>query len=372
MQFKDVVGQEELKKHIIQEVQNDRVSHAQLFLGKAGFGTLPLVLAFVQYLFCADRTSTDSCGKCSSCNKVSKLQHPDLHFSFPTVQTLSKNSNGLLPEWREKITTNPYFNLYQWIEKIDEKKRHPIISVHESVEIIKKLSLKSFEGGKKVMLIWMASEMNTQCANKLLKILEEPPKDTVFFLIAESAENLLATINSRTQNVIVPRIEEVELVKYLIDNNLGNHATLGSIALRSAGNLIEAIDLCGTHEEKDMNREYFVTLMRVCYKKDVKSMLGWAEEIATIGRERQKNFIKYCLYMLRQSLMKNYTDEDLMRASDEEIAFLQNFARFITGNNIIDFSTLFNQSYYHIERNANAKILFTNITFEIMRYIHKA
>lgn len=372
MQFKDVVGQAKLKEHIIQEVKNDRVSHAQLFLGKAGYGSLPLVLAFVQYLFCKDRTDQDSCGQCSSCRKVSQLQHPDLHFSFPTVQTISKNSNALLPQWRERILENPYFNLYQWIEKIDDKKRHPIISVHESAEIIKKLSLKSFEGGKKVMLIWMANEMNTQCANKLLKILEEPPKDTVFFLLCENAESLLATINSRTQNVIVPRIDEIELVKYLIDNNLGNNATLGSIALRAAGNLIEAIDLCGAHEDKDVNREYFVTLMRVCYKKDVKNMLSWAEEIATIGRERQKNFVKYCLYMIRQSLMKNYTDEDLMRASDEEISFLKNFSRFITGNNVLDFNTLFNDSYYHIERNANPKILFTNITFEIMRYIHRA
>ncbi|MDX1444606.1 DNA polymerase III subunit [Lishizhenia sp.] len=372
MQFKDVVGHKALKEHIINEVKEDRVSHAQLFFGKAGYGPLPMVLAFVQYMFCQNPTADDSCGICPSCRKVGKLEHPDLHFSFPTVQTLSKTSDGMLKEWRQQVIEQPYFNLYNWIERIDDKKRKPIIGVSESVEILRKLTLKSFEGGKKVMVIWMADEMHVSCSNKLLKIIEEPPKDTVFFLISESVENILPTINSRTQNVHIPRIDEDDLMRYLLQNRLTTEASVSSIGLRAEGNLIEAVDLSGAHEQKDVNREYFVSLMRVCYKKDVKSMLGWAEELAQLGRERQKNFLKYGLYMIRQSMMKNYTDDLLMRCSDEEADFLAKFARFITGNNVMDFCELFNDAHYNVERNANPKILFTNITFEIMRYIHRA
>ena len=172
MQFKDVIGQEELKKHLIQEVKNDKISHAQLFLGKPGFGSLPLALSFVQYIFCEQKTESDSCGICPSCKKVQDLQHPDLHFSFPAVQAIGKKSDVFLADWREQIKSEPYFNLNNWIDRIDVKGRAPIIGTDESQEIIKKISLKSYEGGYKVMMIWMSETMNATCSNKLLKIIE--------------------------------------------------------------------------------------------------------------------------------------------------------------------------------------------------------
>ena len=371
MQFKSVVGQETLKKHLIDEVNNEKVSHAQLFLGKAGHGGLPLALAFVQYLFCENKQEKDSCGECSSCQKVLKLQHPDLHFSFPTVQTISKVSNPLLPEWREQIETEPYFNLHTWLKQIDQKERKPIISVHESQEIINKLTLKSFEGGYKVMIVWMAEEMNPPCANKLLKIIEEPPAKTLFILIAEFQEYILQTILSRTQVVSIPRIEWSD-----ISNFLKHKKDVGlqreSIAGRSEGDVLEALELIGNHEAQDQNYQNFIQLMRVCYKKNVLDMIDWSETISSTSKENQKQFLKYALHMFRQSLLRNYTGDVITRVSEDEDTFLLNFAQFITGNNIFSLTESFSDSHYYIERNANSKILFTNLCFKVMRYIHEA
>jgi DNA polymerase-3 subunit delta' len=371
MQFKDVIGQEELKRHLIDEVKRDRISHAQLFLGNSGHGNLPLVLAFSQYIFCSNKSNTDSCGVCDSCRKVRDLQHPDLHFSFPVVLALDKKSAAFLPQWRAKIAENPYFSLNQWSESIDPKGRRPIIGTEESMEIIKKLSLKSYEGDYKIMVIWMTEEMNAACANKLLKILEEPTPKTLFFLIADSQENMLQTIISRTQLVKVPRLNIDDIRGYLTQKMQLDSSTATSIAAQSEGNLIDAIDLAAENS-KSKNRENFIQLMRVCYKKDVIPMMDWAQNMSETGKEQQKVFLRYALHMFRQSLLRNYTEDQLTKTSKEEDQFLQNFAKFITGNNIHVFMENFNDAYYHIERNANPKILFTELCFKVMRYIHFA
>lgn len=372
MQFSTIVGQKDLAQHLIDEVNNEKISHAQMFLGKPGYGSLPIALAFVQYLFCENKSETDSCGECASCRKVEKLQHPDLHFSFPTVQTLTKTSNAALPEWREQLSENPYFDLNTWIKKIDVKERKPIISVSESEDIIKKLSLRSYEGGYKVMIIWMAEEMNVSCANKLLKIIEEPPDKTLFILLAESQEYMLQTIISRCQIVKIPRIKTEEMSSHLKTTlNVGG-GNADSVASRVEGDLIEALEFLGDHEEQDENRRQFIQLMRVCYKKNVLDMIQWSEEISSASREQQKVFLKYALHMFRQSMLRNYTEDHLTRVSEEEDQFLDKFAQFISGNNVFDFMKTFNEAHYHIERNANSKILFTNLCFNVMRYIHGA
>lgn len=372
MQFKDIVGQRELKAHFIQEVLSDKVSHAQLFLGKSGFGSLPMALAFVQFLFCENKQEKDSCGVCPSCRKTHDLQHPDLHFSFPIVQAINKKSDAFLPEWRNQVKEKPYFNLNDWLKTIDEKGRKPIIGTEESQEIIKKLNLKSYEGGYKVMIIWMAEEMNANCSNKLLKILEEPPAKTLFILVCESHDSLLQTIISRTQLVKIPRTSLDDLSRYLKENYPLSKDEAESLAARVDGDLGEALEMLGDSHEQDENRELFIQLMRVCYKKDVIPMMDWAEEISILTKEKQKIFIRYALHMFRQSMLRNYTDDQLTRVSDEENQFLKNFAKFITGNNVFDFMETFNDAHYHIERNAHAKILFTNICFKVMRYIHVA
>lgn len=372
MQFKEVVGQQELKKHLIQEVEKDKISHAQLFLGNAGHGGLPLALAFVQYLFCDNRNSIDSCGGCPSCRKVKELQHPDLHFSFPVVLKPYKKSDAALGHWRDQIKEDPYFSQTDWLKRIDEKERKPVIGTEESQEIIKKLSLKSYEGGFKVMIIWMAEEMNTVCSNKLLKIIEEPPPKTLFILLSEKQDQLLQTIISRTQILKIPRINSDDLTTYLRKDQTVSLSNIESIVARVEGDLLKAKELMGTHRELDENRELFIQLMRVCFKKDVIPMLDWAENIASISKERQKIFLLYSLHMFRQSILRNYTDHQLTKVSDEEEAFLTKFAKFVSGNNLTDFMETFNDAHYHIERNANTKLLFTDLCFKVMRFIHFA
>lgn len=372
MQFKDVVGHTQLKKDLIREIVNDKVSHAQLFIGKAGHGSLPMALAFTQYLFCENKGETDSCGVCASCIKVKDIQHPDLHFSFPSVLAISKVASGFYSEWREQLKENAYFDLNHWIDKIDSKGRKPMIGTDESLEIIKKLALKSYEGGMKVMIIWGANEMNTAAANKLLKILEEPPKNTLFLLVSDTDENMLQTILSRTQLVKIPKISTEELSSFLREKHGLNASNADSIAARSEGDLLEAEEFVNNSTSDNEEKDLFITLMRVCYKKDVLEMLAWAEKMGGQSRERQKTFLKYALHMFRQSMLKNYTEDVLLRVSEDEMNFLKNFSKFISGNNILDFMKTFNDGHYYVERNANSKLLFTNICFQVMRYIHVA
>jgi DNA polymerase-3 subunit delta' len=222
------------------------------------------------------------------------------------------------------------------------------------------------------MIIWMAEEMNATCANKLLKILEEPPKNTLFILLCESQEKMLQTIISRTQILKIPRISSQDLTNYLKQSANVSGSAIESIVGRVEGDVIAANELLSSSTEQDENRELFIQLMRVCYKKDVIPMLDWAEEIASTSKERQKIFVNYALHMFRQSMLRNYTDHQLTKVSTEEDQFLKNFARFITGKNVFDFMETFNDAHYHIERNANTKILFTNLCFKVMRYIHFA
>jgi len=372
MHFTQVVGQQKLKARLISEVNSGKIGHAQMFLGKPGYGGLALALAFVQYLFCENKHETDSCGECASCQKVKKLQHPDLNFSFPSVQAVSKVSDRLLLEWREQVIEDPYFDLNMWVKKIDTKERTPIISIHESKEIIKKLTLKSYEGGYKVLLMWMPEEMNEACANQLLKTLEEPLQKTLVILVAESSDKILQTIISRTQSVTIPRVEMDPMRVFLCSEKKVSTTTADSISARVDGDLIDALEALGDHVDQAENKKLFIELMRVCYKKNVLDMMLWAESIAKTGKEHQKVFLKYALHMFRQSLLRNYTSDHLTKVSTDEDLFLQNFAKFITGNNIVEFMKTFNDGHYHIVRNANSKILFTNLCFQVMRHIHAA
>jgi DNA polymerase-3 subunit delta' len=372
MQFVDVVGQQELKKHFISEINSGNVAHARLFYGKTGYGTLPLALSFAAYLFCENKQESDSCGVCPSCLKVNKLQHPDLHFSFPTVQVDANKSILMLDKWREQVEENPYFSELDWLKRIDPKERNMIISVFESQEIIKKLSLKAYEGGYKAMIIWLPESMNTQAANKLLKLLEEPTPKTVFILVAESHESMLRTILSRTQVVRVPKIDDDEMKVFLQNRGKIEAAAIDRVVIQSDGDFIQAMAAYDRQDDSEVNRELFIKLMRVSYRKDVIGMLDWAEEISNATKDSQKVFLEYALHMVRQSMLKNYTGDQLTRLTQDEDAFLANFARFITGNNLRDFMLTFSDSHYYIERNANSKILFTNISFQVMRYIHAA
>ncbi len=372
MLFSDVVGQNDIKGRMINEINSEKMSHAQLFLGRNGYGNLALALAYTQFLFCEDRKETDSCGVCPSCSKTKQLIHPDVHFVFPTVQTISKTSDGLMQDWREIVSDSPYFNLNDWINHTDPKGRRPIIGTEESKELLKKLSLMSFEGGYKVVIIWMAEEMNPTFANKMLKTLEEPSPKTILLILARDSESMLPTIISRTQVRKIPRLSFAEVAHYVQVNTSLSENEAQSIVSRVEGDISLIRAHLKSNESEDRNREMFIGLMRSAYKKNVLEMMDWADSMAGIGREAQKTFLEYALHMFRQSILKNYTDEQLTRVSKEEAAFLKNFSKFITGNNVTSFLEIFSEAHYHIERNANARILFTHVAFRAMRFIHFA
>jgi DNA polymerase-3 subunit delta' len=372
VKFSEIIGQEKVKAEIIKEINSGKIAHAKLFHGKSGYGTLPLALAFVQYLFCEQKTDSDSCGICPSCKRVREFTHPDVHYVYPIVKSVHGTSMGAIEVWRKKLSENPYFDLLEWGELHEIKNNKLIIPTEESVEIIKKLNFKSYEGGAKVMLIWMPEEMHNSCSNKLLKILEEPPQNTYFLLIAENQDRMLNTILSRTQKVEVPRIELADLSNFMQKKSDLNREEADFIASFSEGDYLMALSYIEESEAKDFYREQFIQMMRSSYKKDVLGMLDWADKFSSQPRERQKFFFIYSLHMFRQSIMMNYIGEELTHVTKEEEHFLKNFSPFISGNNIREFQETFNDGYYHIERNANSKILFTQLCFQTMRYIHAA
>ncbi len=372
MKFTDVIGHESIKTEIRKEILSGNIAHAKMFCGKSGFGTLPLALCFAQFILCEQKTNQDSCGVCPSCKRVQEFNHPDVHYVYPTARKEKVTSTSLMKEWREQLSSNPYFDLSTWSDKIDSKNIRPIIRADESDEIIHKLSLKSYEGGAKVMIIWMAEEMNSHCSNKLLKILEEPPRDTYIILVCENIENVLVTIQSRTQKTNVPRISQDELSNFLMQHFQLSRADADTAATFAEGDFLVALDYLNANENQAIYRDQFIQMMRVSYKKDVIGMMDWADKMATEPKERQKFFIVYSLHMFRQSIMANYIGPEMMRVSEEEEKFLKNFAPFISGNNIREFQETFDNAHYHIDRNANMKILFTQLCFQTMRYIHVA
>lgn len=373
MQFKEVIGQAFLKQQLVHEIQKDQAAHAYLFFGKSGYGSLPVALAFAQYILCENKQASDSCGECASCKKAMDGQHPDLHYTFPLIASNKKLSKEYYTVWREQLNESAYFNVVDWTMRIDDKKaRNPIISTEESTETARILSLKSFEGGYKIMIIWLPELMNSHASNRLLKLIEEPPGKTIIMLVSEMVEQVLPTIVSRTRTHPVPRIDIDSLTTACKATFHIDAETAASLAARVDGDFIEALNIRDTLDDQHVNRELFVNLMRVAYRKNVHDMLNWVDGIADIGRIRQKVFVDYSLHMFRQSMLKNYTGDQLVNVSREEQTFLDNFARFITGNNIFSFMKEFNEAHYHIERNANPRILFTNLCFQVMRFIHAA
>lgn len=372
MKFTEVIGHEPIKAEIRKEIRSGNIAHAKLFYGKPGYGSLPLALCFAQYLLCEQKSENDSCGVCPSCKRVQEFNHPDVHYVYPIVKSVHEISIAVIKEWQEQLSSNPYFDLSTWSNKIETKTQRPIIPAEESEEIIHKLNLKSYEGGPKVMIIWMAEEMNAHCSNKLLKMIEEPPADTYILLVCENIEKVLLTIQSRTQKFTIPRIQSDDLSAFLAVKFQLNRADADAVASFAEGDYLIALDYLNVNEEQVIYREQFIQMMRVSYKKDVIGMLDWADKIATEPKERQKFFIVYSLHMFRQSIMANYIGPEMMRVSDEEEKFLKNFAPFISGNNIREFQETFDNAHYHIDRNANPKILFTQLCFQTMRYIHVA
>jgi DNA polymerase-3 subunit delta' len=373
MLFKEVIGHKEIRQKLIRTVKDNRISHAQLFLGPEGSGNLALALAYAQYISCLDRKDDDSCGVCSSCRKYAKLIHPDLHFVFPVAATkeIPKDpvSNNFMAEWREIVIENPYLTLLQWYEKIGVENKQGIISVGESKEIIRKLSLKTFESEFKIMIIWMPGKMNVQAANKLLKILEEPQGNTVFLLIDGSTEQFLPTILSRTQIIKITRIDEQSLIMALKEKFDCPEKEIINAARLADGNLIRGIEYIEKSEETKNNFNRFVQLMRLAYSGDMIKISEWIEEVSVIGREKQKNFLVNALRLIRGNFLLNLENRELVRLSDEEMEFSEKFSAFVNQHNAFDITEEINKACLHIEANANPKVVFLDLAIQLKKRI---
>jgi DNA polymerase-3 subunit delta' len=379
MPFKELLGQEKVKELLLQSVREERVPHAQLFLGSKGSSNLALALAFAQYVGCTNKQEEDSCGVCPSCVKHKKFSHPDLHFVFPVATTASVKtkpiSKNFLAEWRVLLEDNAYFSLFDWLKHIGVENKQGIISVEESAHIMKDLSLKPYESDTKIMLIWMPEKMNVQAANKLLKIIEEPPHKTIFLLVAESAENMLATVLSRTQLLKVPRYSDEEVMNYLMSRGV-EHSKAQMISALVEGNINEALQLAEHAEDAEENSLRFVQWMRLCFSalqvKDIDKLVQWSETMAKAGRENQKSFLLYVSNVMRDALLKNYGVDAMMKMNVGGQNFtMEKFAPFIHADNCMEIVEELNMAQRHIERNANPKILFLDTSFKIARLLHK-
>jgi DNA polymerase-3 subunit delta' len=369
MFFKDVIGQEDAKQRLIREVNEGKIPHARLFCGGEGIGQLPLSIAYARYLSCEHRSETDACGTCPNCMKYNKLAHPDLHFVFPVIKKKSGKdtvSDDFLPEWRELLESTPYFNFGLWLKEMGAENQQAQIYVKESDEILRKLSLKSSQGGYKVMIIWLPEKMNVDCSNKLLKLLEEPPAQTVFLLVSEEPDRLLTTILSRTQRFQLHGISEQSIAETLKQRFGLQETDAQSIARRSEGNFLKALETIHLNEENRLFFELFVSLMRLSYQRKIREMKQWSETVAGLGRERQKNFLAYCQRMIRENFIYNFKDPSLVYLSNEEQNFSSRFSPFVNERNVMGIMDELSEAQRHIEQNVNARMVFFDFSLKMI------
>lgn len=367
--FKDVVGQEEAKQLLRGCVRSGKMPHALLLAGTSGSGKLPLALALSRYLLCRHPDEKDACGTCPSCKMMDRLAHPDLHFAFPIVKKKAGKDavcDDFLPQWREMLLRSAYVDLQQWMGKIDAGNQQPQIYVRESDEIQRKLSLKSSQGGYKIMLVWLPEKMNAECANKLLKLLEEPPAKTVFLLVSEQADALLSTIVSRTQRINLHPLKDGEVCRFLTERYGLVDEDARDIAHRSSGSLLKALENIRLSEENRLCFELFVNLMRMAYSRDVRSLKAWSEQVAGMGRERQKNLLDYCMRMVRENFVYNFHRPEMVYMNPDEERFAVRFSPFINERNIFSVSSLFEEAQTHIAQNVNPKMVFFDMALSMI------
>ena len=372
MLFRNIIGQEQIKKRLIRSVKENRVSHAQLFLGQEGCGNLALALAYAQYISCENKGKDDSCGVCRSCIKFEKIAHPDLHFLYPFSATKEKPvSTSFISEWRSLlIRKNGYVTLPEWFAAIGMDGKQGIINAADCNEVIKILSLKSYESEYKFMVIWMIEKLFHAAAPKLLKILEEPPDKTLFLLICENSDQVINTILSRTQIIKIPRIPDKDIVHALIQQHQISPKRANEIIHIADGNYNEAISLASNTQAKE-NFEILRDWMRMCFKDQVAELIGWIDKYSKTGRENQKVFLLYSIGVFREALLAGSGLVDLLKTEGEEREFVNKFSPFINLKNTAQIIQEFNDAIFHIERNANPKILFLDLSLKMIDLLKK-
>lgn len=385
MQFKDIIGQDSLKERLLNSVKENRISHAQMFLGKGSIGKFALAFAYAQYINCTNKQVNDSCGVCSSCRKYAAMSHPDLFFSYPvntnhtstsktTETTVKKDpvSGDFLVDWKNYVDeVNGYPDLFQWYQRIGIENKQGFISREEARKIVHQLQYKAVEAKYKVLIVWMVEKMNEVASNALLKLIEEPPDNTLIFLIADEKEKLLSTVLSRVQTILVPPIEDKKLHTYLLEQNPKlTKNDLRDIANLASGDVFKASEIISNSSEMRENYDLFVEWMRLCYKKgSLEGIKIWVEKISKFGREKQKSFLAYSLRMVRESLLLNYGNDELVKIMLHEEPFLIKFAPFIHLRNATIIQKMLDEAIYEIERNASSTSLFAHLSLQMSQLL---
>lgn len=368
MFFKDIIGQEAVKAHLRQAAQKGVVPHAQLFTERGGAGAFPLALAYARYLNCTERTETDACGHCPSCVKFNALAHPDLHFVFPIVAKKEKKKevcDDYLPEWRAFLKDNPYFGLDQWLEAMDAGNSQALIYSKESDVILRKLSLKIYEAAYRILLVWLPEKLHPTCANKLLKVIEEPPARTVILLVSEQPDLILGTILSRAQRIPLPPIDDAAMAEALKSRFGLLTEDAQQIAHLASGNYLKAVEAISLSKENEFYLEQFKGMMRNSWAKNVKGMKALAELLAGIGRERQKRFLAYCQHLIRENFIYRFQAPEMTYMNYDETSFSVKFSPFINERNVFDIMDQLDLAARHIEQNVNAKMVFFDLSLQL-------
>ncbi|WP_439881434.1 ATP-binding protein [Pontibacter sp. MBLB2868] len=371
MQFSQIIGHQEAKALLLKSVQQNHVAHAQLFLGQEGSANLALAMAYATYINCENKQPHDSCGTCSSCVKMNKLVHPDFNFVMPVTNTKSVSkdalSNKFMNEWREFVLASPYQGLNEWMQHIGAENKQGIISKEESRQLVKLVSLKAFEGDYKIVVIWLPELMHPTAANALLKLLEEPPAKTLFLLVAQSAEKLLATITSRTQIMQVRNFTQEEVMQFVQEKYNASPETAYQVAQLAEGNFNAAAKL--TTEISSDYFAFFTDWMRNCYSYKFGEVIDMSDKFQVLGRENQKNFLLYALSLFRKVMLYGVDEALVSYLPPAELEFVQRFSKLITGDNAGQLTEELNQAHYHIERNANPKMVFVDSSIQIAGYL---
>lgn len=372
MLFSEIPGLFQVKNQLLQSVQREKVAHGLLLDGYPGSGGLALALAFATYVFCENKQKEDACGVCASCVKMGKLAHPDLHLIFPFARTDGKDQRKLsehfLPDWRDFLAVSPYQTLPQWLQFLKADNKQAVIPVDEARNILKKLTLKSYEGGYKILVIWKPEFMNTSSANALLKILEEPAARTLFLLVSDQSDRLLPTILSRVQQIWIPHFSDGEVRDYLVGHaGLTDESRISEIVYLSEGNLAEALAL--SREQADDRLSWFREWMTNCYRKNVTALVQQADSFDTFPREKEKDLLEYALRVFRDILLLKSGATELIRTADANRVFLENFSRSFHEKYLPEIVSELSRAHYHIESNVRAKIVFLDLSLTLSKLL---
>ena len=368
MQFKQIVGQGAIKQRLINSVTENRVSHAQLFLGPGGSGSLPLAVAYAQYLSCEDKQVDDSCGVCSSCRKYQKLMHPDLHFSYPFfAKHKDDTAITFIEQWREAFIANPYLSLDTWRGYLDAENKQANINIAECHQIIKKLSFKPFESAYKILILWLPEYLD-KTGNSLLKIIEEPQPNTLFILVAQNQDQILNTILSRTQLIKIPALSYAEIKDHLIASHNQTEDAAAEIAYLSNGNLTDAFSML--QQENKGYHNLFVQWLRLCFGNKGIEVMAFVDQLSKMGRENQKNFLRYGINFIRECCLLLSGAGQLVHLPAQELETAQKMTNVMNINQSQNIVAELEKAHYHVERNANPKILFLDVSLQIIKILN--